>query len=44
MNIKIPTVVLETIGLQVHLDFNLGRLAVGHTLLRYMREREREGE
>lgn len=30
-----PTVILETIGLQVHPDFKLRRLAVRHTLLRY---------
>lgn len=33
-----PTVVLETISLQVHPDFNLRGLAVRNTLLRYNRK------
>lgn len=35
------TIVLSTIGLQVHLDFNLRRLAVWNALLRYMRDKQR---
>lgn len=39
-----PTVVLETIRLQVHPDFNLRGLAVRNTLLRCDRKRAGEGE